>query len=95
MSSFRIWGHFDDGCESRSHNRVMIKIYTNFHVIYFVFNKVIEIINLGVWEQLSILKIAFGGISQSGSRSHLIQHIKLYSCADFHAFITLCARSSF
>ena len=39
----------------------MISICTNFHVIDFIFNKVIEIINLGVWEQLSILKIAFGG----------------------------------
>ena len=66
-----IWGHFDDGCKSKSHNRVII---------------LTKIINLGVWEQLSILKIAFRGISQTGSRPHLIQHIKLCSCADFHAF---------
>ena len=88
-------GHFDPGRESKTHNRVMISIYTNFHVIHFVFNKVIDITSLGVWEQLSILKVAFGGILQSGSRSHLIQHIKLCSCADFHALITMCARSSF
>ena len=75
-----IWGHFDDGCKSKSHYRVII---------------LTKIINLGVWEQLSILKIALQGISQTGSRPHLIQHIKLCSCADFHAFITIFARSSF
>ena len=69
----------------------MISIYTNFHVIYFFFNKDIEIINLGVWELLSILKIAFRGISQSGFRPHLFQHVKFYNCTNLHAFKIICA----
>ena len=73
----------------------MISICTNFHVIDFIFNKVIEIINLGVWEQLSILKIAFGAFNSLGpipilfciSNCVVVQIFMLLTqCAQDHRF---------
>ena len=36
------------------------------------------------------LKIAFGGVFEVGSSSHPIQHVKLCTCANFHACIIKC-----